>query len=112
MFEEKYWNQTQAENIQNTSKTSSHFNCGTWGLTKKELEQQKLLERGKIEQEKWRDVLKLGSLLGDKKDIKRRKDLSNIAMRNLEKLWYKRKQTPLKKKIKTIRDTCEEHTVI
>ena len=49
------------------------------------------------DKEPWRDVKKLGSLLGDKEDITRRKQLSIAAVNNMEKVWirkdYKAKNT-------------------
>ena len=48
------------------------------------------------EENKWRNVIKLGSKLGDREAIKRRKELSNIAMSNNEKLWKKKWKTKLK----------------
>ena len=34
----------------------------------------------KVEDEAWRNVIKLGSKLGDREDIKRRKELATTAM--------------------------------
>lgn len=49
-----------------------------------------VIERGDNETEMWRKVQKLGSLLGDKEDINRRKQLSIASMNDYEKLWLKR----------------------
>ena len=38
----------------------------------------------KEKEEEWRNIIKLGSKLGDWKDIKRKKELSNIALSNNE----------------------------
>ena len=54
-------------------------------------------EQGKAE--KWRWTKKLGSLLGDYQDMKRRKQLSIIAQASAKKLWMNKKvniQTKLK----------------
>ena len=47
-----------------------------------------ILQRGKWNEEKWRNVLKLGSLLGDAEDIARRKQLTIAAMKKLETVWF------------------------
>ncbi len=52
----------------------------------------------KVEDEAWRNVIKLGSKLGDKEDIKRRKELATIAMNN--DIWRKKKLTKLTTRIK------------
>ena len=50
------------------------------------------IKRGKSKaEEQWRSVKKLGSLLGDGEDMKRRIKLSNIAMASVNKLWYSKK---------------------
>ena len=60
-----------------------------------------LLKRKKnTKDEIWRNVKKLGSLLGDREDIKRRKQLSCIAFNNSKKLWLKRKYITIKRKLK------------
>ena len=52
--------------------------------------EQTQIERGNNEGELWRNVKKLGSLLGDKEDINRRKQLSIISMNKYETLWIKK----------------------
>ena len=60
-----------------------------------------ILKRGDNQSEEgWRNTIKLGSLLGDKEDIRRRKQLSCTAMRNLSKLWYKKNLTTLKTRLR------------
>ena len=49
--------------------------------------------------EKWRDVIKLGSKIGDKEDIKRRKELSTTAMKNNDNIWKKNWTASLKKRL-------------
>ena len=44
------------------------------------------LRGSKEEEREWRDVIKLGSKLGDREDIKRRKELVTIALACKE--WY------------------------
>ena len=43
------------------------------------------------EKEIWRKVKKLGSLLGDREDIARRKQLATVSLRKLDSLWIRRK---------------------
>ena len=50
------------------------------------------MERGNNDAELWRNVKKLGSLLGDKEDITRRKQLCVISMNLYETLWIKIEQ--------------------
>ena len=50
------------------------------------------IERGNNDGELWRSVKKLGSLLGDKEDINRRKQLSLISMNIYEILCIKIEQ--------------------
>ena len=54
--------------------------------------EQTQIERGNNEGELWRNVKKLGSLLGDKEDITRRKQLCVISMNLYETLWIKIEQ--------------------
>ena len=49
-----------------------------------------IIERGNNDTELWRNVKKVGSLLGDKEDINRRKQLSIISMNKYETLWIKK----------------------
>ena len=49
------------------------------------------LKRGNKDTEGWRKIKKLGSFLGDKKDIKNRKRLANIAFTKLEYIWLSRR---------------------
>ena len=48
------------------------------------------IEQGNNDTELWRNAKKLGSLLGDKEDINRRKQLSIISMNKYESLWIKK----------------------
>ena len=53
------------------------------------------LLRGKKMNEQWRHVKKLGSLLGDREDIARRKSLAAAQMKSLQKLWIKNNSVSL-----------------
>jgi len=53
------------------------------------------IERGSYETELWRHVKKLGSLLGDREDINRRKQLAIVAMNKYEKSWIKNNRLKL-----------------
>ena len=45
--------------------------------------------------EQWRNVIKLGSKLGDSEDIAHRKQLSNNAMGKVNNLWIKKDKRAL-----------------
>ena len=57
-----------------------------------------VIERGTFETELWRHVKKLGSLLGDREDINRRKQLAIVAMNRYEKTWIR--NTPLNQSVR------------
>ena len=59
-----------------------------------------LFRGNKEEERKWRNTIKLGSMLGDSEDIKRRKELANIALFNNKGIWKRKKKTKLKTRIK------------
>ena len=50
-----------------------------------------IIRERKKSDEKWRKTKKLGSLLGDYEDMRRREQLSNNAMAEVKKLWKKSK---------------------
>ena len=61
------------------------------------------LSRKKSKQEEeWRKVKKVGSLLGDEEDIERRKQLATVAMNKLQLIWIKN-QVNQKTKMKLYR---------
>ena len=51
-------------------------------------------------EEKWRTVKKLGSLLGDKEDVCRRKQLSIAALNKLQSIWIRKEKIKQALKIK------------
>ena len=51
------------------------------------IERIQLSTERKQKQEEWKNVIKLGSKIDDQEDIKRRKELSNIALSNNETVW-------------------------
>ena len=60
-----------------------------------------LVKRGNSEDEKeWRNVKKLGSLLGDKEDVARRKQLAAAAMDKYERVWIRGDKIRLSKRLK------------
>ena len=68
-----------------------------------------ILKRGKKKAEPWREVKRLGSLLGEKKDIAGRKQLFIAAINNMEKVWIKNNDISKKTPIDVIpcsRETC------
>ena len=55
------------------------------------------VKRGsKVEERGWRNVTKLGSKLGDREDIQRRKELATIALAKNDAIWKKNLKTKLK----------------
>ena len=50
--------------------------------------------------ETWRNSKKVGSLIGDAEDVKRRKQLASAALNKLQKLWKYKKKTKRNTKIK------------
>ena len=46
-----------------------------------------------------RNIIKLGSKLGDQEDIKRRKELSKITLSNSETVWKNKWKTKLKTRL-------------
>ena len=52
-----------------------------------------ILERS--EKEKWNEVKKVGSLLGDHEDIKRRKHLSTVSLHKLNSIWIRHDKVKL-----------------
>ena len=50
--------------------------------------------------ELWRNSKKVGSLIGDSEDVKRRKQLASAALNKLEKLWKHKKKVKRSTKLK------------
>ena len=60
-----------------------------------------IIERGKERNtEEWRNVKKLGSLLGDSEDIVRRKQLAIVANKDLNQLWIRKDKLHLSLRLK------------
>ena len=58
------------------------------------------MKRGSKEEEReWRNVIKLGSKLGDQEDIQRRKQLTTIALVKNYSIWIKNWKTKLTTRI-------------
>ena len=63
--------------------------------------EQTTVKRGtKEEESKWRNVIKLGSKLGDREDIERRKGLATIALSNNVTIWKNKGKTKQKTRIR------------
>ena len=59
------------------------------------------IKRGSKEEEReWRNVIKLGSKLGDREDIQRRKELATIALAKNDAIWKKNWKTKLTTRIR------------
>lgn len=50
--------------------------------------------------ETWRETKKLGTMLGDSEELKRRKQLAATAFKNLSKLWENRRRNKLSRERK------------
>ena len=48
-----------------------------------------VIRESKEEEREWRNVIKLGSKLGDQEDIQRRKELATIALAKNDAIWKK-----------------------
>ena len=59
-----------------------------------------VIKRGKNEDEKWRFTKKLGTLLGDSEELKRRKQLAAAAFKQVRSLWPRRAQVSEKRRIR------------
>ena len=60
-----------------------------------------VIKRGSKEEERgWRNTIKLGSKLGDREDIKRRKELSSVALANNKDIWKRKNKTKRKTRIR------------
>ena len=57
----------------------------------------------KREEEKWRKVKKVGSLLGDEEDMARRRSLAAAAMGKMDKIWIRKDKISQKRKINLYR---------
>ena len=49
-----------------------------------------VLKRGEKKNKEWRSTKKLSSLMGDQKDMRRRKQLSTTALHNLNNIWIRK----------------------
>ena len=58
------------------------------------------LKRGNNDTERRRKIKKLGSLLGDKENIKNKKRLANIAFTKLECIWLSRQNISIQRRVK------------
>ena len=59
------------------------------------------VKRGSKEEEReWRNVIKLGSKLGDREDIQRRKELATIALAKNDAIWKNNWKTKLTTRIR------------
>ena len=54
-------------------------------------------------EERWRNVKKVGSLIGDEEDINRRKQLATVAMHKIQAMWTSKDKIKLKTKMKVYR---------
>ena len=78
-------------------KNDQHFTTAKTCLAKQNLfvnesktEQLIIKRQTKREHEKWRNAIKLGSKLGDREDMERRKQLATVAMKDNYNIWKRR----------------------
>ena len=65
-------------------------------LVKEEKTEYTIVKRGSKEEKRlWRNVIKLGSKVGDREDIQSRKELATIALANNDVSWRKNWKTKL-----------------
>ena len=70
-------------------------------LVNEEKTEYTIVKRGSKEEEReWRNVIKLGSKLGDREDIQRRKELATIALAKNDTIWKKNWKTKLTTRIR------------
>ena len=82
-------------------------------LVNEEKTEYTIVKRGSKEEEReWRNVIKLGSKLGDREDIQRRKELATIALAKNDAIWKKNWKTKLTTRIRLYETLNERCTVI
>ena len=59
-----------------------------------------LVRKNNVIEEEWRTTKKVGSLLGDKEDIARRKTLSNVAFNKLYTIWIRKDKLKLSTRLR------------
>ena len=64
------------------------------------LQRQKHDKKNKTTNEPWRETVKLGSKLGDREDMKRRRQLATGALNKMDDILKRRKMVNIKKKLK------------
>lgn len=74
-------------------------------------ESRTIMRRTAEKKQSWRDVIKLGSVLGNREDIKCKKELSNVALSNNEAVWKKKWKTKLQIRLRLYK-TCQKHTIV
>ena len=57
-------------------------------------------QKNKVKNEPWRETIKLGSKLGDKEDIERRKQLSRVKLIQMKKILKRKNVVRIEKKLK------------
>ena len=84
-------------NVENIQRKLSNFNLNV-NTDKTEYT---IIKREETKSEEgWRDTKKVGSLLGDSEDIKRRKALSTVALNKLFNVWLRKDKIKLKTRIR------------
>ena len=72
-------------------------------VNEEKTEYTKIKRESKKEEESWRKVKKVGSLLGDEEDIERRKKLATVVMNKMDKIWIRKDKISKKRKLNLYR---------
>lgn len=59
-----------------------------------------LVRRGEQQDETWRNTKKLGTLLGDKEEMRRRKQLASVAFHKLKLLWSRKNKVSVTRRLR------------
>ena len=66
----------------------------------------------KEEEMEWRNVIKLGSKIGDWEEIQKRKELATITLVKNDKIWKKNWKNEIDNQNSSVRDASEKYTVV
>ncbi|XP_071943833.1 uncharacterized protein [Antedon mediterranea] len=84
----------------NVNKLERHLSTFNLNVNKEKTEHTIVRREKEDIQEQWRNTKKVGSLLGDRQDIIRRKQLARVAMTKLNSMWLRKDKIKLKIRIK------------
>ena len=67
---------------------------------KERTKEQKRVKNERINKEEWRKTKKLGTLLGEHQEVKRRKQLASVALNNMKSIWKINNKIGVKRKVR------------